>query len=80
MQGTNSTALLDTDFLSKALTIADGDNTLLDIILSLDGYDFCCHEYILTELERHSPEMMNRLNYLAPEERGILVPASQTPV
>ena len=61
MQGTNSTALLDTDFLSKALTIADGDNTLLDIILSLDGYDFCCHEYILTELERHSTEMMSRI-------------------
>ena len=61
MKETNSTALLDTDFISKALTIRDGDKSLLDVILSLHGYDFCCHEYILNELGRHNPEMVDRV-------------------
>ena len=38
-------ALLDTDFLSKTHTIRlDDENHLIDYIISMPDYFFCCHE------------------------------------
>lgn len=47
-------ALLDTDFLFKSHLAQDtSHNTLADIIITLEEYEFFCHEMILDELSRH---------------------------
>jgi hypothetical protein len=50
----NKIALLDTDFISKSLQITDGNESLLDVVLSLPGYHFFCHQCILDELKKYS--------------------------
>lgn len=63
MNKTHSIALLDTDYISKTITVTDnGTTTLLDVILSLENYDFYCHEQIRKEIERHSTEMAEWLD------------------
>ena len=48
-------ALLDTDFLSKTHTIRlDDENHLIDYIISMPDYFFCCHEQTIKELKRHN--------------------------
>lgn len=47
-------SVLDTDFISKAHSIRSDDNTcLIDRIMELPGYHFCCHKQTKTELARH---------------------------
>ncbi|MDD6069189.1 MAG: hypothetical protein PUC12_00025 [Clostridiales bacterium] len=48
-------ALLDTDFISKMHIIQkDDENHLIDRIMELPRYQFCCHSQIRTELSRHN--------------------------
>lgn len=54
MPVSNRIALLDTDFISKSLEITDGSDSLFDVVLSLPGYHFFCHQCILDELRKHS--------------------------
>lgn len=47
-------ALLDTDFLYKSyLAQDDAQNTLADIVISFQEYEFFCHSMILEELSKH---------------------------
>ena len=47
-------ALLDTDFIFKSHLAHDPlCNTLADIIITFEGYEFFCHKMILDELSRH---------------------------
>lgn len=62
MKAASSIALLDTDFISKTLCINDKGTSLLDVILSLDRYEFCCHETILNELGKHSQDFVSWMN------------------
>lgn len=43
-------AVLDTDFISKAISIRNGMHILADEILSFPGYAFYCHEKVRGEL------------------------------
>ena len=54
MSETSKKALLDTDFLFKT-QLAQNKNRepLADLILQFDGYDFFCHEKIISELQTH---------------------------
>lgn len=48
-------ALLDTDFVSKAHMIRkDEENRLIEKLLDLPEYVFCCHEQVKKELLRHN--------------------------
>ncbi len=49
MKAASSIALLDTDY-SKTLCVHDNGPSPLDVIRSLERYEFCCHEQILNEL------------------------------
>ena len=47
-------ALLDTDFIYKSHLAHDtSQNTLADMIVAFEDYEFFCHEMILEELTRH---------------------------
>ena len=47
-------ALLDTDFIYKSHLDHDASqNTLADMIVAFEDYEFFCHEMILEELTRH---------------------------
>ena len=47
-------ALLDTDFLYKSyLAQDDAQNTLADIVISFQEYEFFCHSMIFEELSKH---------------------------
>ena len=47
-------ALLDTDFLYKSyLAQDDARNTLADIVISFQEYEFFCHSMIIEELSKH---------------------------
>jgi len=67
MSETSKKALLDTDFLFKT-QLAQNRNRepLADLIMQFDGYDFFCHEKIISELQTHgfSPDPMERLFWL----------------
>jgi hypothetical protein len=54
MSETSKKALLDTDFLFKT-QLAQNRNRepLADLIMQFDGYDFFCHEKIISELQTH---------------------------
>ena len=54
MSETSKKALLDTDFLFKT-QLAQNRNRepLADLIMRFEGYDFFCHEKILSELQTH---------------------------
>lgn len=57
-------ALLDTDFISKMHMIRkDDEHTLIDKVMTMPDYIFCCHEQIGIELLRHNiagaPEWFN---------------------
>lgn len=57
-------ALLDTDFISKMHMIRkDNEHTLIDKVMTMPDYIFCCHEQIGIELLRHNiagaPEWFN---------------------
>lgn len=55
MSDSTRKALLDTDFLFKAhLAQNSHREPLADLIMQFDGYDFFCHEKILSELHTHS--------------------------
>ncbi|MBE6013765.1 MAG: hypothetical protein E7241_00155 [Lachnospiraceae bacterium] len=64
-------ALLDTDFISKTHLIRkDNQNTMIDRILDLPGYQFFCHEQIQREISRHDAVESNEwLNKKIAEER-----------
>lgn len=48
-------ALLDTDFVSKThLICKDEQNRLIDFIMKIPDFKFCCHEQIRTEVSRHN--------------------------
>ena len=57
-------AVLDTDFIRKTHTVRINDEQhLIDCILAMPDYLFCCHEQTLKELSRHNshaPEWMER--------------------
>ena len=54
MNETSKKALLDTDFLFKT-QLAQNRNRepLADLIMQFEGYDFFCHEKIISELQTH---------------------------
>lgn len=54
MSETSKKALLDTDFLFKT-QLAQNRNRepLADLIMQFEGYDFFCHEKIISELQTH---------------------------
>lgn len=54
MSETSKKTLLDTDFLFKT-QLAQNRNRepLADLIMQFDGYDFFCHEKIISELLTH---------------------------
>lgn len=49
-------ALLDTDFIFKTTISRSETDYLIDKVLLLPGYQFCCHKHILIELSRHTPD------------------------
>lgn len=49
-------ALLDTDFIFKTTISRSETDYLIDKVLLLPDYQFCCHGHILTELSRHTPD------------------------
>ena len=52
-------ALLDTDFLFKThLSQNSRKESLADVVMSFEGYEFFCHEKILDELKIHGPDSM----------------------
>ncbi|MGN0906148.1 MAG: hypothetical protein ACI4NM_03280 [Bullifex sp.] len=54
MENQKKYVLLDTDFIFKSHLAQDPlRNTLADIIITFEEYDFFCHEIILDELSRH---------------------------
>lgn len=54
MEKAKKYALLDTDFIYKAHLARNSEsNTLAELILNFEDYDFFCHEVIKEELTRH---------------------------
>lgn len=54
-------AALDSDFISKTYrSLANGER-LLDVILGLTEFEFICHEYVFSEINRYDPEMFSYL-------------------
>ena len=58
-------AFLDTDFIFKSHLSHDAlQNTLADMIVGFEDFEFFCHEMILNELSRHhiTPDLLPWLN------------------
>lgn len=59
----NMCAILDTDFISKMfITRKDDNNRLISLIVSIEDFDFVCHQQTCIELQRHNSDAANWLS------------------
>lgn len=69
-------AVLDTDFISKALNIKDKENNnLADLLFSKtqDDFIFCCHQMLQEELSTEKTKEQNEWLKIKKEEQKVLV-------